>query len=158
MNDSERWGPVGTFDACDWLDAKQWSAHALIAPNGTIIELVSPELVAFHAGKSEFAPWTWLNANFLGAEFLVAGAHDYGSWLEAIQEPDCYTPAQYEAGAWLFATWAKKYGFDVTRIRGHQDVAGDDVRGEGNGKQDPGGGFDWARFQAAFDDWSVALA
>ena len=29
----------------------------------------------------------------------------------------------------------------------HSDVSGDDVRGKGKGKTDPGSAFDWNRFQ-----------
>ncbi len=157
VNDSERWGPVGTFDAADWLNAKQWSAHSLNTPNGTILELVKPELVAFHAGRSELEEWSWLNENFLGCEWLVAGVHDYASWLEAIQKPDCYTAEQYDAGGWQFATWASMFG-ERFRIVSHSVVAGDHVRGEGKGKRDPGPGFDWDRFLESVDAWKAELS
>jgi len=42
-----------------------------------------------------------------------------------------------------------KYDFDASRVVRHSDVSGDDVRGVGKGKTDPGSAFDWDRFQIA---------
>jgi N-acetyl-anhydromuramyl-L-alanine amidase AmpD len=84
----------------------------------------------------------------LGAEFLVAGDHDYASLLRRMAAPDCYSAAQIEAGAQLYAGWARAAGFSPSAIVGHSDVAGDDVRGAGAGKRDPGAGFPWSPFRA----------
>lgn len=157
VNDSVRWGPVGTWTAHDWLHEKGISAHAAILPDGIVDRWVSSDLIAFHAGKSRFEEWEWLNQNFLGCEWLVAGEHNYRSFLEAITKPDCYSEAQYDSGGWLYASWAVRYGFDKLNIVGHSDVSGDDVRGPGKGKHDPGDGFDWGRFQDRFDEWYEEL-
>ena len=42
-----------------------------------------------------------------------------------------------------------KYNFDASKVVRHSDVSGDDVRGKGKGKTDPGSAFDWDKFQAA---------
>lgn len=157
-NDSDRWGPVGTFPAADWLDAKEYSANALVVPDGTIVQLVPIELVAFHAGVSEWKGRRNLNDSFLGAEWLVAGAHAYGGWIERIADPEVYTPEQYHAGGWLYATWLRSFpDMELERILGHSQVAGDDVRGLGKGKRDPGPGFSWDRFYSSTKAWLEEL-
>lgn len=136
--------------APELLNACGVSAHAFIAPDGTIHAGVSVERVAFHAGQSRFEGREWLNNTFLGAEFLVAGKHTWKTFTRAIRE-DVYTEAQYAAGGALYAAWAQTFGIPRDRIVGHSAVSGDDVRGPGQGKPDPGPGFDWNRFWAAFD-------
>jgi N-acetyl-anhydromuramyl-L-alanine amidase AmpD len=153
-NPDRQWGPVGEFGAWDWLDAKTWSAHAFITPDGQVIQAVSPLRVAFHAGQSEWEGRAWLNDTFLGAEWLVAGTHDYSSWLTATTATDCYSEAQYHAGAWLYASWLRDFPhLSLERILPHSTVAGDHVRGEGKGKQDPGPGFSWHEFTARMGVW-----
>jgi len=43
----------------------------------------------------------------------------------------------------------KQYDIPADAVVRHSDVSGDDVRGAGKGKTDPGSAFDWAAFQAA---------
>jgi len=45
--------------------------------------------------------------------------------------------------------WIDKYKIPVDAVVRHSDVSGDDVRGEGKGKTDPGSAFDWEAFKAA---------
>lgn len=163
-NDSDRWGPVGEFPAHEWLQLKNWSAHAFIQPDGTIIAAVDIDRVAFHAGKSRWEdltdglPSESLNYNMLGAEWLVEGAHDYGSFLEHIGDSACYTDDQYNAGGWLYAMWQSVCPhYETEYILAHSAVAGDDVRGEGKGKPDPGDGFSWHKFRESFQDWAQTI-
>lgn len=143
--------PADVVPAWDWLEQSGLSVHALIHPDGTVIRGAHDDDVAYHAGKSRLTvgdkTFTGLNTVSLGAEFLVSGEHTYDTFLSAIRNPDCYTAAQYEAGAVLYAGWCKAFSLPIERIVAHSDVAGDDVRGDGNGKRDPGDGFRWADFR-----------
>jgi N-acetyl-anhydromuramyl-L-alanine amidase AmpD len=41
----------------------------------------------------------------------------------------------------------KEYNIPANAVVRHSDVSGDDVRGKGKGKTDPGSAFDWDRFK-----------
>ena len=41
----------------------------------------------------------------------------------------------------------KQYNIPATAVVRHSDVSGDDVRGKGKGKTDPGSAFDWKKFK-----------
>jgi N-acetyl-anhydromuramyl-L-alanine amidase AmpD len=148
---------AGRTYAVDFINKIGLSAHAYITPAGLIINSVPTDKVAYHAGKSVFGGNYNLNWTFLGCEFLVGGTHTYGMFLRKINATDglTYTEAQYEAGGFLYAKWAKTYP-KITRDRivGHRIVAGDDVRGSGKGKRDPGPAFDQARFWYWFEHYS----
>ena len=136
------------------------SVHALIGPDGTIYTGPPPERVCFHAGKSRFLDRENLNDTFLGCEFLVAGTHDYPSFLATISDPDRspYTAAQYETSGWLYAGWSLRCpGITRARIVGHEVVSGMDVRAH-DAKRDPGMAFDWAAFWRAYDSWYGVMA
>ena len=141
----------GIIPAWDWLEQSGLSVHALIYPNGTVLRSAHDEDVAYHAGKSRIVigdkTWEGLNAVSLGAEFLLAGDYDYTSLLKGMAQPDAYSDAQYEAGAKLYAGWCRDFALPVERVVGHSDVSGDELRGEGNGKRDPGQGWNMARFR-----------
>jgi N-acetyl-anhydromuramyl-L-alanine amidase AmpD len=145
------------LDAHTALDRQGVSAHCLITPAGEIVSCCGVDRIAYHAGKSQLGAERDLNRTFLGAEFLLAGEHDYTSFLKGIAQPDAYTLAQYQAGGWLYASWGKAFGFGPERIKGHSDVAGDEVRGPGNGKRDPGAGFDWPLFEEWRARWAEQL-
>ena len=141
--------------APDFLIAQKLTVHAMITPAGQVLKCGSEGSVAYHAGASLFKGVSGLNTTFLGCEFLVSGEHTYESYLKRIAQPDAYTDAQYEAGGWLYASWMRKFGIARDAIVGHSAVSGDDVRGPGKGKRDPGGGFAWERFWESVDRWSV---
>jgi N-acetyl-anhydromuramyl-L-alanine amidase AmpD len=108
--------------------------HWLIDRAGTKIELVPLPLRAWHAGKS-----VW------------RGREDCNSWMAGIaliggQEGEPYTNAQYDALASRTGHIVTRYAVKRENITGHEHVSGDDVRGEGKGKTDPGPEFDWDRF------------
>ncbi len=77
------------YTARDWLDFIKLSAHYLVKPDGEIIQCRANNQGAWHARGH--------NKNSIGIEFLVAGTHDYESFLSAISEDWC-TKAQYESG------------------------------------------------------------
>lgn len=144
--------------AWEFLEGEGLSVHALIHPDGHIVETATPQQIAHHAGTSHYQGHDYLNSTFLGAEFLVAGAHNYDSWLHRIAMADAYTAAQYDAGGFLYASWLKFCPkLTISRILGHSEVSGDDVRGQGHGKRDPGVGFDWPRFRQSVLAWTTIL-
>ena len=141
---------IGGVWAGDFLAKMGYSVHALIAPDGDLIEGVDPARVAYHAGVSQWQDYTVshsLNETFLGCEFLVEGDHTLETLYAAMARDDCYTEDQYVMGGLLYAQWMRDFNIPEELILGHSMVAGDDVRGAGNGKRDPGDGFQWARLK-----------
>ncbi len=118
------------------------SAHRLIKPDGTILVCVADDRVAYHAGDSKYGELVGLNRTFLGVEFLMPGEWIYSDFKQAMLNGSAkFTAEQYDAGGWQFAEWMQTYGFGYANIVDHSGVAGDDVRGPGQGKLDPGCGF-----------------
>ena len=155
MGEVLRWGG-STCTAGEMLTLKtppstwteQWSrvsAHYYITPAGAIHRVLSPDMKAWHAGVSEWSGENNLNNTAVGFELLVPGTHDYSSFVNAIQH-DCFSAAQYDAASWLTAQLMLQYRIGLQDVRGHSEVSGDAVRGDGKGKIDPGSGFDWRRF------------
>ena len=138
----------GTYPAAEFLErspelvGSSYSAHRLVAPNGDIIVCVPDDRLAFHARDSRLGELVGLNKSFLGLEWPLPGKWIYGDFVVEMGRGNVgYTDEQYEAGGELYAQWMREHGFDRSRIVTHAQVAGDDVRGEGNGKTDPGIGF-----------------
>jgi N-acetyl-anhydromuramyl-L-alanine amidase AmpD len=122
------------------------SAHRLVKPDGTIELLVDDENIAHHAGESRLGELIGLNATFLGIEFLLPGEWSYADFKRAMKRGSrSFTDEQYESGGWQCANWMLAHDFGRQRIVTHQAVAGDDVRGPGFGKLDPGVGFNHGR-------------
>lgn len=107
------------------------SAHFMVLRNGDIWRLVAEGLQAWHAGLSRFDGGSGLNATFFGIEFIGDGEHDF-------------TVAQYSEGAFLVKDLMTRYQIPTNRIKGHEQVAGRDVRQDF--KRDPGPRFDWLLF------------
>lgn len=111
--------------AADFLDRQGLSAHALVAPDGTVIRCRDDAQGAYHARG--------FNAASLGIEVLVKGRHDYGSFAAAIAKP-YLTPEQYEAVVAQCREWVRAYG--ITRVVRHSELSP-------GRKVDPGAGFPW---------------
>jgi len=111
--------------AVDFLRGIGLSAHALICPDGSVIQCRPIDKGAYHAKGH--------NTTSIGIEFLVSGAHDYESFIDAINY-DYLTNAQYRAGIDLCREWGE--GLNIVR---HSDI--DPQR-----KKDPGEGFPWIDF------------
>lgn len=111
-----------------FLEQMQLSAHALVSPDGTVIRCRSDNEGAYHARG--------FNVDSLGIEMLVAGRHDYGSFVRAIAQP-YLTDAQYAAAVEQCREWVRIH--KITRIARHSDVSP-------GRKLDPGAGFPWERF------------
>jgi N-acetylmuramoyl-L-alanine amidase len=103
--------------------ASQVSAHAVIAADGTIANVVNPDLIAWHAGIH--------NATWLGVELTQ-------SW-----PGDIITDEQYESLRWWLQQMSARYRFplDAEHLIQHKDT----VQGRAAGKSDIGAPFDLSR-------------
>jgi N-acetyl-anhydromuramyl-L-alanine amidase AmpD len=155
MSENPHWGS-STCTALEMLSLKQapptwdkpWtpvSAHFLIMPTGEIHKIVAPMMRAWHAGLSRWGDVGNLNDTSVGFELAVAGTHDYEQLLDALSV-NCFSDMQYRSAGWLTARLMVEFGIRWDMVRGHDEVAGDDVRGAGKGKPDPGAGFDWRNY------------
>ena len=111
----------------------QVSAHCLIRRDGELVQFVSFDERAWHAGVSEFAGRAACNDFSIGIE--LEGTDTSG-----------YTEAQYRQLAAVSRCLMLHYP-DITpeRIVGHSDIAP-------GRKTDPGTGFDWALYRAMLRD------
>lgn len=138
----------------DFLNDIDLGAHYFIAPDGLITNGVPPEYRTPHVGRSQYNGRKWLNETSIGIEFLLPGVNTYGEFRQALNEPEPFSSEQYLAGAELVAKLQIKFPATEGNVIGHDDVAGDDVRGEGRGKKDPGSNFNWGTFLALVKDIS----
>ena len=148
----------GTYPAAEFLErspelvGSSYSAHRLVDPEGDIVVCVPDDRLAFHAGDSRLGELIGLNKTFLGLEWLLPGEWVYGDFVVEMGRGNVgYTDEQYESGGWQYAQWMQEHDFERPRIVTHAQVAGDDVRGPGLGKRDPGVGFNHGRLTMAID-------
>ena len=109
----------------------QVSSHFLVRRDGELLQFVSCDDRAWHAGASSWRGRADCNDFSIGVE------------LEGL-EGGLYEQPQYKALTALVKALAKHY--PITALAGHEHVAP-------GRKQDPGSGFDWARVKAALG-WS----
>ena len=105
----------------------QVSAHFLVRRDGELLQFVSCDDRAWHAGTSSWRGRADCNDFSIGIE------------LEGL-EGGLFDLPQYKALAALVKALAKHY--PITALAGHEHVAP-------GRKQDPGAGFDWPRLKAA---------
>lgn len=101
------------------------SAHFLIRRDGELLQFVSCDRRAWHAGRSRWRGRDDCNHFSIGIE------------LEGL-EGSVFEPAQYLGLARLLRALVLRY--PVTEVVGHEDVAP-------GRKADPGPGFDWPRLR-----------
>lgn len=114
----------------------QVSAHFLVRRDGSVLQFVSGDCRAWHAGKSSWKGRENCNDFSIGVE------------LEGL-EGGTFEAAQYVSTAALAAGLARRYPIDA--VAGHEHVAP-------GRKHDPGAGFDWVRLRshlvaAGVADW-----
>ena len=101
------------------------SAHFFVRRNGRVLQFVSCDDRAWHAGASAWR-----------------GRDDCNSWSVGIEleglEGGTFEPAQYRALAQLLRLLRARYG--IVEAVGHEHVAP-------GRKRDPGPGFDWPRLR-----------
>ena len=101
------------------------SAHFVIRRSGEMLQFVSCDARAWHAGRSHYRGRDNCNDDSIGIE------------LEGL-EGDTFTPAQYAQLQTLCQNIATHY--PIAHIAGHEHIAP-------GRKQDPGPGFDWVFLQ-----------
>ncbi|HET8744442.1 MAG TPA: 1,6-anhydro-N-acetylmuramyl-L-alanine amidase AmpD [Ramlibacter sp.] len=99
------------------------SAHFFIRRDGALLQFVSCDARAWHAGASCWRGRTNCNDDSIGIE------------LEGL-EGETFEPPQYEALAALCAAIGQHY--PIRHVAGHEHIAP-------GRKIDPGAGFDWAQ-------------
>lgn len=109
------------------------SAHYLISPHGSVMQLVPEARRAFHAGTSWWERTSDINSRSIGIEIANPG-HDAGS-------PE-FPEVQIEATIALCRDIVLRRAIRADRVLAHSDVAPDR-------KNDPGETFPWARLAAA---------
>ena len=119
----------------DQLRGVKVSAHFLVRRDGRVLQFVSTNERAWHAGLSEFRGRQRCNDFSVGIELE-------GSDFEN------FCDVQYQSLAILTISLAAKY--PITDVVGHQHIAPDR-------KTDPGPYFNWQRFQQEFSAKTVAL-
>jgi AmpD protein len=103
------------------------SAHALVRRNGEVLQFVSLEKRAWHAGESCFGSRTNCNDYSIGIE------------LEGSDETP-YSNAQYRSLSRITREIMQQYpAITPERITGHEHIAP-------KRKTDPGPAFDWERY------------
>jgi AmpD protein len=110
-----------------WLRDVRVSAHLYIRRDGELVQFVSCDQRAWHAGVSEWRGRTRCNDFSIGIELE-------GSDLMP------YRDAQY--AALVDATRALRTHYPIADIVGHSEIAP-------GRKTDPGAFFDWGRFRAS---------
>lgn len=105
------------------------SAHCLIRRDGSLVQYVSFDKRAWHAGISQFEGREHCNDYSIGVE--LEGS-DY--------QP--FTDAQYQALTQLTVVLMNNYPIIQRRIAGHSDIAP-------GRKSDPGPFFNWDRYYSA---------
>ena len=103
----------------------QVSAHFVVRRDGRVLQFVSCDDRAWHAGVSSWNGRSQCNDNSIGIE------------LEGL-EGTRFAAAQYPALAQLVQTIAQHY--PIAQLVGHEHIAP-------GRKNDPGAGFDWRRLQ-----------
>lgn len=103
----------------------QVSAHFFIRRDGALLQFVSCDDRAWHAGRSSWRGREECNDDSVGIE------------LEGLEGGEFEAP-QYEALAALCAALAQRY--PIRHVAGHEHIAP-------GRKNDPGAGFEWARFE-----------
>ena len=117
----------------DGIQHLQVSSHFLIERTGHLVQFVSTEHRAWHAGESEYYGRTTVNNFSIGIE------------LEGMDD-DIFETEQYNTLAALSGALIKAYPkIRNNSIAGHSDIAP-------GRKTDPGTGFDWLRYKKSISN------
>ncbi len=152
--------------AISWLSNPQAkaSAHLVIAPDGSITQMVKLNEKAWHAGRSSWKGLNGMNSHSVGIEMVNWGGlkGSRGSWkswtgtpvaddrvIEAAHKHspgnvcgwELYDEPQIDAAIASVAAIAAEYGIGPQEVIGHEDISP-------GRKTDPGPSWDMERFRA----------
>jgi AmpD protein len=119
------WGSHPYFETIRGIEV---SAHFVIRRDGELMQFVSCDRRAWHAGRSSWRGRDDCNDFSIGVE------------LEGL-EGETFETAQYAALTTLARALARRYPIEA--VAGHEHVAP-------GRKGDPGAGFEWSRLRALF--------
>tara|TARA_B100001057_G_scaffold481022_1_gene554572 strand:+ start:152 stop:895 length:744 start_codon:yes stop_codon:yes gene_type:complete len=105
------------------------SSHYYIKKNGSVLNLVPDLYEAWHAGKSNWKNFRFLNKDSIGIEITNPG-HEYGY--------KNFSSKQILSLKKLLKYLMKKYKIGIESILGHSDISPDR-------KKDPGEKFPWQK-------------
>lgn len=114
--------------ATEHLEHDGTSVHAMVTPSGDIIRTRPDNRVAYHCRGH--------NVNSLGVEVLVAGAYDWGTFVERIKR-EYVKPDQFDCLVDFVRGWRGVHP-TIKHIKRHSDI--------NPNKPDVGAGFHWERF------------
>lgn len=150
-------------ESVSWLERKEAkaSAHVVIGRDGTVVQQVPFDTVAWHAGTSTWQGRVGLNRWSIGIELDNAGKLSrqggrWRAWFGGLYEPDdvaeathkheasssgwhLYTPVQIEAALELSALLVERY--ELLDVVGHEDISP-------GRKSDPGPAFPMDSFRS----------
>lgn len=114
------------------IEGVEVSSHLLVRRDGELVQFVSLDDRAWHAGRSCFAGRDECNDYSIGIE--LEGTDD-----------DVYTDSQYQVLARVTRTLLAHYKpLNSSRIVGHSEIAP-------GRKTDPGPGFDWDHYRSLIE-------
>lgn len=138
----------------EWLDKLGFSCNGFLNQDGTWSRYTEV-LGKAHAGRAydkDRDLWE-INSNYLGFELKVKNATRRPALNKQMNtNPNCYSNEQYKKLGQACCLLMKKYpSIERKYIKGHSEVSGDDIRGKGKGKTDPGNMFDWVKLYGYID-------
>jgi N-acetylmuramoyl-L-alanine amidase len=150
-------------ESVNWLARKESraSAHVVIGRDGAVVQMVPFDVVAWHAGASEWGGRVGLNRWSIGIELDNAGrltrhGSRWRAWYGGLFEPEdvleathrheaapsgwhTYTQVQLDAALEVCSLLAQRY--DIREVLGHDDISP-------GRKVDPGPAFPMSSFRA----------
>lgn len=143
--------PIEDFP--EWIHCSEYlpliglSVHGFVLPNGDWLKGTEPPEKALHAGLSVWDNLKFLNGHFLGFEVVVPGKNNYGEFLNKINGENWVSDSQLATSIDKSLEWMRKFNYSPDSVLRHSDVSGDELRGRGLGKKDPGRTFPWEVFK-----------
>jgi N-acetyl-anhydromuramyl-L-alanine amidase AmpD len=133
--------------APEFMEKYRLSYHALVEPSGRVIVTVPRRRRAWHAGLSRYQGENNLNNSYIGFCLMLAGDWSGQKFIDAMNQPDVYTPKQLEALVLITVQAMKNYPLiNPNRLVTHSRASGPEVRPDP--KHDPGHGFSLDRFKS----------
>lgn len=136
-----------TYTPIEWLNKLGFSYHRLYYDTGETKSMRKLTEIAHHAGVSKWGNDTNLNKCSIGLCIILRDAYDWETFLKENDNIEAFSNEMYIKLANDCANIAQMFDIEpsIYTILEHNEVSGDDVRGKGKGKIDPGNSFDKIR-------------